>query len=319
MRRESHVRPSLHVVMYHYIRDFPKTEFPKINGMPLGDFQKQLALIRANFEMASLESAIQFLQGAYTPSRDMFLLTFDDGLKEHYSTITPLLVDYGVQGFFFPITFCIEDGRVAPVHMNHFLMATLGLNSYQTAFLQRLRDFSPHHTALVDVDCGLAQRTYRWDTSEVACFKYLLNFLIETPIRDELVKALFEEYIGEEKSFSRLLYFSWQDARQMQEAGMIIGGHSHQHRSLATLSEEELSSDLSTSTELLLKYLQPSHPLPFSYPYGKKNSFSDAVAQFLKRLGFICAFSTEIGQNDPGIDLFALRRIDCKEAPSASN
>jgi hypothetical protein len=34
----------------------------------------------------------------------------------------------------------------------------------------------------------------------------------------------------------------------------------------------------------------------------------------LKRLGFSCAFNTEVGANSPGMDAFALRRLDCKEA-----
>jgi peptidoglycan/xylan/chitin deacetylase (PgdA/CDA1 family) len=94
---------------------------------------------------------------------------------------------------------------------------------------------------------------------------------------------------------------------------MVIGCHSHQHRSLATLTEEELRSDLTTSMQLVVKYLGSSHFLPFCYPYGKENSFTGDVVKLLKRLGFVCSFSTEVGQNYPGIELYALRRFDCKE------
>lgn len=31
--------PTLHVVMYHYIRDLPRTPFPRIKGMLLSSFQ----------------------------------------------------------------------------------------------------------------------------------------------------------------------------------------------------------------------------------------------------------------------------------------
>ena len=87
------------------------------------------------YEMATLESTLAFLQGTYTPARNLCLLTFDDGLKEHYTDVTPLLADSGIQGIFFPITSCLQEHRVASVHMNHFLMAALDFAVYQQRLL----------------------------------------------------------------------------------------------------------------------------------------------------------------------------------------
>ena len=61
-------------------------------------------------------------------------MTFDDGLREHYADVTPILAEEQIQGLFFLITGCMEDGVVAPVHMNHFLMAHLGFEVYRRAF-----------------------------------------------------------------------------------------------------------------------------------------------------------------------------------------
>ena len=93
-----------------------------------------------------------------------------------------------------------------------------------------------------------------------------------------------------------------------------MGGHSHQHKPLATLSDEESHWDLSTCQGLLAEHLQPQDLWPFSYPYGKQDSFNDTAVKQLKRFGFSCSFCTEVGANLPGKDLFALRRIDCKDA-----
>src|SRR5690349_9817423 len=140
--------PALHVVMYHYIRDLPNTAFPKINGMLLRDFREQVGEFRERYEMATLESALEFIKGNYHPERDLCLLTFDDGFKEHYAEITPLLSDYRIQGLFFVITSCFETGNVAPVHMNHFLMAALSFKEYQEAFSTRLNDMAPGSASL---------------------------------------------------------------------------------------------------------------------------------------------------------------------------
>ena len=98
------MEPSLNVVMYHYVRDLPNTPFPNIKGMHIREFADQVAALKGQYEMATLESALDFVSGAYEPTKDLCLLTFDDGLKEHYSEVTPLLREAGIQGLFFVIT-----------------------------------------------------------------------------------------------------------------------------------------------------------------------------------------------------------------------
>ena len=198
--------------------------------------------------------------------------------------------------------------------MNHFLMAALDFEFYRQAFLQRLNEFLPDIQSYNKIDHSSAQHIYRWDTPEVALFKYLFNFMLDWKVRDHVVKTLFEEHVGREESFSQTLYLSWEEARQMQTAGMVMGGHSHHHKPLATLSDAELRWELRTCQGLLAEYLEPQALWPFSYPYGKQDSFHTAAARQLKRLGFSCSFGTEVGPNLPGMDLFALRRIDCKDA-----
>jgi peptidoglycan/xylan/chitin deacetylase (PgdA/CDA1 family) len=310
------VSPSLHVVMYHYVRDLPNTRFPKIKGMLTREFREQLALLQDRYEMATLESALEFIQGNYSPVRDLCLLTFDDGLKEHYREITPLLMDSGIQGLFFVITSCLAGSHVAPVHMNHFLMAALDFKEYRSAFLSRLADIESDWNNSTDVDESLAQRVYRWDIPEVASFKYLFNFVLDFRVRDQILKDLFKEKIDEVQSFAKYLYVNADEARKMQTAGMVIGGHSHQHKPLAALAGEELYSDLTTCWRLLLEHLQPQSFWPFCYPYGQKDSFNDTTIAALKQIGFACSFSTESGPNQPGVDSFTLRRIDCNDVQS---
>lgn len=306
---------SLQVVMYHYIRDLPNTSFPKIKGMLTRDFRQQLATLQSRYEMGTLESALDFMRGAYRPQRDLCLLTFDDGLKEHYAEITPILIDRGLQGVFFVITSCLDGANVAPVHLNHFLMAAMDFESYRNAFLDRLNDLTAPLPLSTSVDDDAAQRVYHWDKPAAASFKYLLNFVLDWSLRDQILTQLFEEEIGDTESFGRKLYLNTREAKQMQAEGMIIGGHSHQHKPLASLSDEELCSDLSTCWRRLVEHLLPQSFWPFCYPYGNKDSFNHRTIATLKQLGFACSFCTESGTNLAGMDSFALRRIDCNDAP----
>jgi peptidoglycan/xylan/chitin deacetylase (PgdA/CDA1 family) len=307
----------LHIVMYHYVRDLPQTAYPRIKGMMLNDFRTQVKGFASNFEMATLETTMAYLRSEYHPKRDLCLLTFDDGLKEHHSEATPILHELGIQGIFHMITGCLEDRAVAPVHMNHFLMAALDFTEYREAFWAKLTELDPAAVKAIEaVTESQATKTYPWDVAEVASFKYFFNFLLDAEKRDAIVKLLFERYIGPEKEFAEELYASWDEAREMQSAGMLIGGHTHSHRPLSSLTNEELKQDLTTSADLLRSRLRDQTLWPFCYPYGKNDSFTPEAVETLKRLAFDCAFTTEKGPSQPGVDLFRIGRVDCKAAPA---
>jgi peptidoglycan/xylan/chitin deacetylase (PgdA/CDA1 family) len=311
--------PELYVATYHYVRDLPRTRFPHIKGMLLDDFRLQVKSLPGVFEMATLNSALEFMTGRYRPKRNLCLMTFDDGLKEHYAQVTPILAERGIQGIFFPITSCVENHIVAPVHMNHFLLAALGFQQYRATFVEALHECDLSACDEMTVDEAVARRTYPLDDTETAGFKYLFNFLLPPSQRDRVVKRLFAKWIGEESDFAVDLYLTWAEAREMQRIGMVIGGHSHTHRPLARLEASELALDLGCGWGLMRANLESQDLWPFSYPYGKADSYDDRVIETLRRLGFCCSFCTENGMNLPGADLFAIHRVDCKQIMSASH
>jgi peptidoglycan/xylan/chitin deacetylase (PgdA/CDA1 family) len=302
----------LDVITYHYVRDLPHTAFPRIKGMLTDEFRRQLDVVRGRYEMATLESALDFLAGRHRPRRDLCLLTFDDGLKDHYTNVLSILAENRIQGVFFLATGCLEDDYVLPVHKNHYLLATLDFCNYRAAFLDRMTKISPQTD--IDVDAAKACRVYRWDSPDVAVFKYTVNFKIDDRVREQILDDLFIQYFGDEKEFARQLYVSWEEAQVLQTNGMLIGGHSHRHLPLAKLNAKDQLVDLATCASVLRGRLSRQETWPFSYPYGKPDeSFTPVTSQTVRDLGFSCAFSTESGSNYVGHDEFRLRRIDPKD------
>jgi peptidoglycan/xylan/chitin deacetylase (PgdA/CDA1 family) len=304
--------------MYHYVRDLPRTEFPNLNGMLLDDFRGQVNQLSSQFEIASIESALDFLNGEYRPRRDLCLLTFDDGLREHYTDVMPFLQEKRIRGVFFLITGCLEEKKMAAVHMHHFLMAALGFHEYADAFFRKVVSMCPDAFAPLNVDAERAAQTYPWDPPEVARFKFLFHFGMDPDLRDRAVRDLFTQHIGDEASFAESLYLNWDEARKMQKAGMAIGGHTHTHRPLSQMNARELTTDLETCYRLLRQKLMPQAVWSFSYPYGKKDSFHLRAVRKLQQLGFRCAFSTEIADNRRGADRYMVGRSDCKKTLAAT-
>jgi hypothetical protein len=189
-------------------------------------------------------------------------------------------------------------------------MAALGIDEYRSRFLEQLGDIEPD--CPVAVDDRQVRRVYRWDDIEVARFKFLVNFVVRDAVRERIIDDIFVERLGDEQAFARELYLDWADAREMQDAGMLIGGHSHGHAALSRMETEERRTDLSRCVMLLREALKPQPLWPFSYPFG---DVDEATRALVHELGFTCAFTTQVGANAIGSDPFLLRRIDPKDVP----
>ena len=304
----------LTTVMYHYVRDLPGSRFPRIKGMLTDAFRRQVAFLKDQYEMVDLESALAFIRGDYQPTRNLCLLTFDDGLKDHLTAVLPILTEQHIQGIFFVSTSYLDRCEVSSVHKNQILMAAVPFEEYRQEALVKLRELAPEIST--EVSAEHVCKTYRWDAPEVAAFKYLINFVLSDTLRQRLLNHLFERYVGSEQVMAQEWYLSWQDAQQLQDAGMVIGGHAHQHNvALSALNDNAQRQDLERCASLLRSRLKPQTLWPFAYPWGKPDTFTPATVELLQRLGFCCAFTTVVGTDESGADCFRLRRLDPKDVP----
>ena len=156
--------------------------------------------------------------------------------------------------------------------MNHFLMAHLGFKTYQSEFLQVLREMG--FAGETKPDLSVCQRApirsilLRWRNSNIC------SILCCPQKRGISASALFSRSTLATKRFRARTLRELGEAREMQREGMAMGGHSHQHRPLATLRYPELSADLTRNWDLIQKNLVPQEIWPFSYPYGKSDSYN---------------------------------------------
>jgi peptidoglycan/xylan/chitin deacetylase (PgdA/CDA1 family) len=80
------------ILMYHQIAEIPRVLDPLGLAMPPVQFEQQMSyLARNGFVCLTLAEAVQyFQQGKQTPTKS-FVLTFDDGYQDIYSTAYPIL------------------------------------------------------------------------------------------------------------------------------------------------------------------------------------------------------------------------------------
>lgn len=307
--------PELMVVMYHYVGDTTALGLPRLRSMDTAAFAAQVDALCARREPATLDSALDFLAGTYDSRRDLFLLTFDDGLRGHGEQVFPILRSRGVQGLFMVTTSCLEDERVLGVHKNQLLTATLDPADYERAVRTRVADLLGEIAPPPPDD--VVRRWYRWDGLDAARFKYFLNCQVPAPTREAVLDELFARYFGDEPGFSKRLYLTWPELVAMQADGMLVGGHSHRHQAMAELEPDRQRDDLERSLDVLRRRIRPQSAWPFSYPFGNPDSFTPATVRILGEVGYRCAFARERGANLPGQDIFRIHRVDPKDIAPA--
>lgn len=100
----------------------------------------------------------------------------------------------------------------------------------------------------------------------------------------------------------------WQDLRSAARAGIAVGSHGRHHRPLAGLEAVALRDEVAGSLADLRGQLDRVLPV-LAYPNGRHDHAARAAAL---AAGYQAAFTTEIGRNGAGTDVFCLRRISVK-------
>src|SRR5688572_25788722 len=113
----------LTIVMYHYVRDLPRSRFPEIKALLTREFDQQLDYITARYTVCSLGEVVKAIRGGAALPHDACVLTFDDGFIDHYLTVFPRLVSRGIVGSFFVPAQPVLEHRVLDVHKIHFILA----------------------------------------------------------------------------------------------------------------------------------------------------------------------------------------------------
>ena len=103
-------------------------------------------------------------------------------------------------------------------------------------------------------------------------------------------------------------FLDWNEAREMQQAGMAFGSHTHNHEILSKLPVENQLEELTLSREILEQQLGRKIDT-LAYPVGARDTFSAETVEALRQAKYRAAFSFYAGFNAAGsIAPFDIRR-----------
>jgi len=284
------------IIMYHFVRELEYTRYPGIKARRSSEFEDQLSYLEEDVEFVTVKECIDAVEGDNELLEDAALLTFDDGYKDHYENVFPILEKKDIQGCFFPPAKAILQNEVLDVNKIHFILAvveqrdnTEGLLNDVFALLDAYRE---------DYDLKSNEEYYSelavqgsYDPEEIIFVKRLLQRELPEDIREKVVNTLFKEYLDvDEKILSNELYMNTEQLKCMHRNGMHIGSHGYDHYWLDSISSDKLNEEIDLSIEFLNEIGTPKELWTFCYPYGAHN---EEIRQLLTKKGFKLGFTTE--------------------------
>ena len=306
------------IVMYHYVRDLKRSRFPAIKGLSLERFQRQLDHIQANFTPIGVQDVIEALSDTKLDLPvNSILLTFDDGYIDHFLTVFPMLEARSMRGCFFPSGQAVLEHTVLDVNKIQFVIAAVrDVQRLLDQVLSALDEFRSEYSLKANEEYLAAElEEHRYDPREIIVFKRLLQRELPEPVRTEIVRRLFTEYVtADEASFACELYMSVEQMACMKRHGMHFGSHGYSHLWLNHVSRETQAEEVDRSLDFLRCAGVGIEDWTICYPYGGCNESVLSVAEERKcRLGF--SVEPRIADLDKDHYL-ALPRIDTNDLPS---
>ena len=278
---------------YHYLRLNKQSDpFPRILGTNIDEFQNHLSMLQKNYQLISLEDASNLSYGGISFHKKNLgiLITFDDGLADHY-TAAKILSELNISAIFFIPTCILEEKLPANPTIIHYTIAVFGIEK----FLKEFREILVNNK----LDKKLFDIQYSKDKDNVldiiskikSTFKYKLGYYNSRKILLDIYKNLFS---SEYKNMLSTIHLTESQIREMLEMGHHVGTHTYSHISVAAT---ELNSD-----DFIKEIISPKNYLEqkfntkvnsFSYPFGGKNDCLSSSELIKKTSEYNLAFTVE--------------------------
>jgi len=301
-----HKNRPMKAVMYHYVR--PLGSSPKnFRFLSCGNFKRQLDWFRANGGFVSKHEFINYLTGGDIPKG--YLLTFDDGLRDHYDYVLPELLERKLWAMFFVCgQTCEESSTLLNVHRIHELIAHYGAD-FLNPILEQITGQS--------LESIVPQATYlSQDTGQVEKnIKYLLNHMYDNQKNTGILNRLITDLNFDEQGKSKGFYLTHQQRMKLKQHGMAVLPHSYSHTRMSNLSPTSCNREISSSIAMIKPYQLPGLAQGFCLPYGGPSSYTRMVLDKLADNNVQFNFSVESKPISKCSSLLALPRFDCNEFP----
>jgi peptidoglycan/xylan/chitin deacetylase (PgdA/CDA1 family) len=294
--------------MYHYIRSFNKL-FPYFNFLHFNDFKKQYNFFSKKNSFIKINDNLE-----EELNQNHYLLTFDDGLKEHLK-IAKYLKKKNILGFFFIPTYQLEKSDFLPIHKIHLIFGKHNSNQIIDIFKKFNIEinYDKKIFSIFNKQKFFLNKKKKLTENDIKIYlKTILNNLDQE--NPETVNTIFNYCFTQknQKQIFKKFYLNSKDIIILEKLGMKIGSHTHEHKVLSKMSYNEQLKDISKSINILQNIIKKKINY-FCFPYGGFQVFNSDTLNILKKKKIIYSFNVESKNWSKKSNNLYIPRYDCND------
>jgi len=281
--------------LFHRVSDEADPMWPPMKPSLFSEIINYLA---QNFTVVPLEHYLNN-PNSFQTKKKIATVLFDDGYKDNIEFAAPILNKYKCPASFYVVSDCIDKN----IPTWTYIIDNVFLNTKK----QRMElgyDFVPgqfksFQVQLNDQPNPVIKEVKPWLKKLPNSQRLLIIQSILLQCGDVPVPA--KKMMG------------WDDIRQLDSNGFIIGSHSHTHPMLASLqNESEISDELKISAQRIQQEVG-KFPQTISYPIG---SFDKRVVGLSEKEGYRYGLAVQQQFFRPGKDnVFKIPRVELYQEP----
>lgn len=290
----------------HTVNDEPSPLTRNLYRHPsVEQFERALDELAQSFTFVSLSDVwASIRKGCGLPQRALFL-SFDDGHREMYEVVAPILERRGIPAAFFVTTAAIDNRFLFWPHRKSYLLSALNC----------------------EVEADVTSRSL----SEAGRILGLPPGSDENVVRRALAGVPVQKTEDREKfdDLAELFGISWSDVlsryrpylsldqlRQLKDRGFDIGSHGVDHTKFCWLSEEERDLQLGESIDFLCANLG-LEKVTFSFPNSAAGLTEDWICRAIARHPRLDGFAATGRYRANDVSIF--HRVTMDSAPGVNN
>ncbi len=257
----------------------------------IDDFEKEVIFLKKYFDIVSLSEVVDTLKEEKVFLKPTIVITVDDGFKDNFDLLFPVLEKHNISVTIFLSTGVINTNKRLWVNR---LDQMIGQAKGGELNLNNL--FNNQRFTLQSVD------------EKREAYKQIVGALKDVKIeqRDESLKDI-EKQLGSPNE-NKPLMLSWDEIKLMNESLVEFGAHTVNHPILTSVSLSEAQQEIFDSKLEIEKHLK-KEVKHFAFPNGRPQDFSEELRDYCKEIGFQSVSSCDFGVNIKKVDNFNLKRV----------
>ena len=289
------MRSQLSVIMYHYVRDSKKSNFPNLKSLEFSLFKKQLNFLEKKYNIISYKDILNYVNNNKNIPNNACLLTFDDGYKDHYKYVFPELKKRNLKAIFFPVVSTIIENKVMSPNKIQFILCNAPSISLIIKDIKIL--FKKYNLEkITKKNFNFYWKKFsvkrRYDSKKVSFIKNFLQKGLDNKFLLIMLNNLFSKYVSKnEKKFAKNLYLNKNQIVKMIKSGMYFGVHGYNHIWMENYPKKIQEKEINRSLKFLKQVGISKKNWVMCYPWG---SYNKNTLKILKNKKCLAAFTTKI-------------------------